>query len=102
MTTTELVTSIDGEALVVDFVCAVEDLCDRIELDDEDVSVGDDMDDVFGVVMLSEFCDFSLRCELLRERGLLKGVGKWDLVKMLLMLEWVVKSVNEMLIVVNV
>ena len=101
MTTTELVTSIDGEALVADFVRAAEDLCDRIELDDEDASAGDDMDDASGAVMLSELRDFSSRCELLRERGLLKGVGKRDLVKTLSMLERVAKSANETLIAAN-
>ena len=96
MTTTEYVNSIDGEALVGDFVRAAEDMRDKMELDDREE--GDDCSDA---IMMSELRDFSSRCEILRDRGLLKNVGKKELIKTLSMLESVAKGAHETLIEMN-
>ena len=96
MTTTEYVNSIDGEALVGDFVRAAEDMRDKMELDDR--AEGEDCSDA---IMMSELRDFSSRCEILRERGLLKNVGKREIIKTLSMLERVSKGANETVIEMN-
>ena len=95
ITAAEYVNSIDGEALVGDFVRAAEDMRDKMELDDR--AEGEDCSDA---IMMSELRDFSSRCEILRKRGLLKECRQ-EIIKTLSMLERVSKGANETVIEMN-
>jgi len=97
MVTTELVGSIDGAALVADFARAVEELRDRMELDEDmdaeaDASVGP---------TLNELREFNSRCEILRERGLLTSVSKKDVINALSVLERITRNASEVLVDAN-
>ena len=97
MVTTELVGSVDGAALVADFARAVEELRDRLELDE-------DMDaqaDASAGPTLNELREFNSRCEILLERGLLTCVSKKDIMNVLSVLERVARNASETLVDAN-
>jgi len=101
LTATEFMSgSVDDGAMVMDLERSIEEIRDRVELAIGlfDVEEGGRDEEVADALTLVELRELSLRCEFLRDRGLLHRIGMHNLMKILEILQSAARASDDVLI----